>query len=77
MDEQGWLTIPESLGIISTKAVLIPGGPFLMLIPVPNKPQKASASWLESEFSREELKALAEKTARKDAFDRARRRKQL
>jgi hypothetical protein len=55
---------------------LIPAGPFLIIIPLPTQPLESSASWLRTKLSNKELKALADKQARKDAIKRARRRKQ-
>jgi hypothetical protein len=56
---------------------LIPAGPFLIIVPIPSRPLESSASWLHTKLSRKELKALAEKQARKDAVKRARKRKQI
>jgi len=77
VDERGRLTIPSQFEVRDTKATLIPAGPFLIVVPIPQHPLEASASWLDSKFSRKELKALAEKTARADAVKRAKRRKQI
>jgi len=77
VDDRGRLTIPRELDIRSTRATLIPAGPFLVIVPIPSRPLEASASWLDTKLSRKELKALAEKAARKDALKRAKRRKQF
>jgi len=77
IDERGRLTIPSELQVRDTKATLIPAGPFMIIIPLPAYPVEASGSWLQTQLSRKELKALAEKQARKDAVKRAKRRKQL
>jgi hypothetical protein len=77
VDERGRLTIPSDFQVRDTKATLIPAGPFLIIIPLPTHPVEASGGWLRTKLSRKELKALAEKQARKDAVKRARRRKQL
>ena len=77
VDERGRLTIPSEMEVRDTKATLIPAGPFLIIVPLPTQPLEASGGWLRTKLSRKELKALAEKQARKDAVKRARRRKQL
>ena len=77
VDERGRLTIPSEMEVRGTKATLIPAGPFLIIVPLPTQPLEASGGWLRTKRSRKELKALAEKQARKDAVKRARRRKQL
>jgi len=77
VDDRGRLTIPSEFDIRGTRATLIPAGPFLIIVPIPSRPLEASASWLDTKLSRKELKALAEKTARKDALKRAKRRKQF
>lgn len=76
VDERGRLTIPPELHVRNTKATLIPAGPFLIIAPIPSQPLVASSSWLRTKRSNKELKALAEKQARKDAVKRARRRRQ-
>jgi len=76
VDERGRLTIPSEFQVRGTRATLIPAGPFFILIPIPSQSLEASASWLPTKLGRKELKALAEKAARRDALKRARRRKQ-
>jgi len=76
VDERGRLTIPSELRVRDTKATLIPAGSFLIIVPTPNKALEASASWLHTKLGNKELKALAERKARRDAIKRARRRKQ-
>ena len=77
LDDPGRLTIPRKLDTRGTRAMLIPAGPFLIIVPIPSRPLEASASWLDTKLSRKELKALAEKTARKDALKRTKRKKQF
>lgn len=77
VDERGRLTIPSQFDVRGTRATIIPAGPFLIVVPIPQHPLEASASWLDSKLSRKELKALAEKAARADAVKRAKRRKQV
>jgi bifunctional DNA-binding transcriptional regulator/antitoxin component of YhaV-PrlF toxin-antitoxin module len=77
VDDRGRLTIPKEFEVRGTRATVIPAGPFLIVVPIPPQPIEASSSWLESKLSRKELKALAEKAARKDAVGRAKKRKQI
>jgi len=77
VDERGRLTIPSQFEVRDTRATLIPAGPFLIVVPIPQHPLEASAGWLDSKLSRKELKTLAEKIARADAVKRAKRRKQI
>jgi bifunctional DNA-binding transcriptional regulator/antitoxin component of YhaV-PrlF toxin-antitoxin module len=77
IDERGRLTIPSELQVRGIKAMLIPAGPFMIIIPLPQKALDASGGWLRTKSSRKELKVQAEKEARKDAVKRAKRRKQL
>ena len=77
IDERGRLTIPSELRVRDTKATLIPAGPFMIIIPLPAHPVRASGGWLRTKLSRRELKASAEKLARKDAVKRGKRRRQL
>lgn len=77
VDGRGRLTIPSELQVRDTRVTLIPAGPFMILIPLPARPLEASGGWLRTRHSRKELKAIAEKEARKDAIKRAKRRKQL
>ena len=77
IDERGRLTIPSELRVRDTKATLIPAGPFMIVIPLPTRPVDDSAGWLRTKLSKKNLKALAEKEARRDAVKRAKRRKQL
>jgi len=77
VDERGRPTIPSELHVRDTKATLIPAGPFMIIIPLPTHSVTTSGGWLGTKLGRTELKALAEKQARKDAVKRAKRRKQL
>ena len=76
VDERGRLTIPPEFRVRGTRATLIPAGPFLIVLPIPSRALEASASWLPTKLSRKELKAIADKAARRDALKRAGRRKQ-
>jgi virulence-associated protein VagC len=76
VDERGRLTLPSEFRVRDTRATVIPAGSFLVIIPIPRQPLEASASWLQTKLGRKELKALAEKQARRDAVKKARRRKQ-
>jgi len=75
VDERGRLSIPKELGIRAARAILIPAGSFLVVVPVPMEPSDAAKGWLRTTKSRPELKAMAERSARTDAVTRARRRK--
>ncbi|MCD6466128.1 VapB-type antitoxin [Candidatus Bathyarchaeota archaeon] len=77
VDERGRMTIPKELGVRDTRVVIIPTGSFFVVIPLPTKLHKYAGSWLPSKHRKKELKELAEKSAFKDAAERARRRKQL
>jgi len=77
VDDRGRLTIPSEFDVRGTRATLIPAGPFLIVIPIPPQPLEASSSWLDSKLSRKELKASAERVARRDAVRRAKKRKQI
>lgn len=76
VDERGRLSIPKELGIRSERAIVIPAGSFLVIVPVPKEPSQYAKGWLRTTRSRVELKATAERRARADAVSRARRRKQ-
>lgn len=77
VDERGRMVIPKEFRIRATKAVVIPAGSFLVVIPLPGVPHEKAGGWLPSTRSRAELKRAAEEAARKDAAERARRRGQL
>ena len=77
VDRRGRMTIPKELDVRETRAVVIPAGSFFIFIPVPREPIEVSGGWLRTKLDRKELKAAAEKAARKDAVKRATRRKQL
>ena len=77
IDERGRLTIPKKIGLRKSRALIIPAGTFFVTIPLPRTPQKEAENWLSTEKERKELKIQAEKTARDDAVNRAKRRHQL
>jgi len=77
VDERGRITLPRGLGVRGGRAVIIPAGSFFVVIPLPERPVEVSGGWLPSEKGRDELKAMAEELARRDAVKRARRRGQL
>jgi len=70
------MTIPRQLDVRNTRATIIPAGPFFIVIPIPRQPLEVSGGWLDTKRSRSDLRALAEKAARRDAVKRARRRRQ-
>ena len=76
VDDRGRLTIPKELGIRGTRAIIIPAGSFFVAIPLPEVPLEAAEGWLDSDKTRGQLKASADKHAAEDAVGRARRRKQ-
>jgi len=76
VDDRGRLTIPKELGVRSTRVVIIPAGSFFVTIPLPDSPLQTAGGWLKTDKSRKELKETAEKTASKDAVERAKRRNQ-
>jgi len=76
VDDRGRMTFPKETGV-RERVVLIPAGPFYIVVPLPSKPEEHAGRWLESAKSRKELKAAAERLASKEAEQRAKRRKQL
>ena len=77
VDDRGRLTLPRKLGVRSTRAVVIPAGSFIVVIPLPSRPSEHAKSWLKTGKSRAMLKKQAEELARRGASKRARRRDQL
>lgn len=77
VDDRGRLTLPKNVVARGARAVVIPAGSFVVVIPLPEEPVKHAGSWLSSTKSRNHLKRIAEEQARKDATKRARRRKQI
>lgn len=77
VDERGRLTLPKETGVRKTRAVVIPAGSFIVIVPLPPKPSEYAKGWLKTKKRRKELKKGAEKLAKKEAARRARRRKQL
>jgi len=77
VDERGRLTLPKKTGVRKTKAIVIPSGSFIIVIPLPSKSASESRNWLKTKKDRRELKRVAEKLARQDAVKRAKRRRQL
>lgn len=76
IDERGRMTIPKKIGLKKSRAIVIPAGSFFVTIPLP-KTQKEAENWLPTSKERKELKNEAEKLAREDAVNRAKRRHQL
>ena len=74
IDEGGRMTIPEKLGIKKTKAIVIPAGSYFITIPLSKTPERETERWLPTNRERKELKVEAEKLAREDAVNRAKRR---
>jgi len=74
IDERGRMTIPEKLGIKKTKAIVISTGSYFITIPLSKTPEREAERWLPTNRERKELKVEAEKLAREDAVNRAKRR---
>jgi len=77
VDERGRLTLPKETGVRKTRAVVIPAGSFIVIVPLPPKPSEYTKNWLKTEKERKELKKDAERLAREDVVKRVKRRKQL
>lgn len=77
IDERGRMTVPKKLALRKSRAIIIPAGSFFVTIPLPQAPQKESEKWLPTNKDHKELKVFAEKAAREDAVNRAKRRRQL
>ena len=77
VDDRGRITLPKDTIARGVRAVVIPAGTFVVVIPLPKEPLKQARSWLPSKRSRQDLKKMAEVLAKRDAMKRARRRKQI
>jgi bifunctional DNA-binding transcriptional regulator/antitoxin component of YhaV-PrlF toxin-antitoxin module len=77
IDERGRMTIPKKIGIKKSRAIVIPAGSFFITIPLSKAPEKEAEKWLPTDKERKELKVEAEKLAKEDAVNRAKRRHQL
>lgn len=77
VDDRGRITLPKDAVTRGSRAVVIPAGSFVVVIPLPKEPLKKAASWLPSKHSRLDLKKKAEVLAQKDAVKRAKRRRQI
>jgi bifunctional DNA-binding transcriptional regulator/antitoxin component of YhaV-PrlF toxin-antitoxin module len=77
IDDRGRMTIPKKIGLKKSRAIVIPAGSFFVTIPLPKTPQKEAENWLPTSKERKQLKIEAEKLAREDAVNRAKRRHQL
>ena len=77
VDNRRRITLPRETKIMGTKAIVIPAGSFVVVVPLPKEPLKEAGSWLRSKRSRAELKKLAESLARKESIKRAKRHKQI
>ena len=77
MDDRGRITLPKESMIRNTKAVVIPAGSFVVVLPLPKEPLTEAGSWLPSKHSRTDLKKLAERLAKRESVKRAKRRKQI
>ena len=77
IDEKGRMTIPKKMGISQSHAIVISAGSFFITIPLSRTPQKDAENWLSTSKAHRELKIQAEKLAREDALNRAKRRNAL
>ena len=77
IDERGRMTIPKKIGIKQSRAIVISAGSFFITIPLTKTPEKEAEKWLHTPKERKELKVEAERLAREDAVNRAKRRHQL
>ena len=77
IDERGRMTIPKKIGLKRSRAIVIPAGSFFITIPLTKSPEKEAEKWLRTPKERKELKVEAERLAREDAVNRAKRRRQL
>lgn len=75
IDNRGRITLSRELRG-GDKAVVINAGTFIVVIPLPSRPEIHALGWLGSKKSTINLKAIGEEKAREDAVSRARRRKQ-
>jgi hypothetical protein len=74
IDERGRMTMPKKIWLKKSRAIVIPVGSFFITIPIPKNSQKEAENWLPTNKERKKLKVEAEKLARKDAINRAKRR---
>lgn len=77
IDERGRMTIPKRIGLKQSRAIVISAGSYFITIPISKAPEKEGENWLPASEERRELKVEAEKLARIDAVNRAKRRNQL
>jgi bifunctional DNA-binding transcriptional regulator/antitoxin component of YhaV-PrlF toxin-antitoxin module len=77
IDARGRMTVPKKLGLRKSRVIVIPAGSFFVTIPLPNAPHKEAEKWLPTKKEHVDLKNLAEKAAKEDAVNRAKRRRQL
>jgi bifunctional DNA-binding transcriptional regulator/antitoxin component of YhaV-PrlF toxin-antitoxin module len=77
IDENGRMTIPEKMNIKKTKALVIPAGSYFITVPLSKNPKRDLKNWLSTGQEIKNLKVEAEKLAREDAVNRAKRRQQF
>jgi len=77
IDKRGRITLPKEIRRQGDRAVVISAGSFAVVIPILRESEKEGGGWLKSGRERGELGLLAEKKARIDAVERAKRRRQL
>ena len=76
IDKRGRITLPKGYAPRGGRAVVIPAGRYLVVIPLPEKPERFAEGWLPSRGGGRGDKARVEEAARRDAVARARRRGQ-
>jgi len=59
VDESGQLTLPKEMGVRKTRAVVIPAGSFIIIIPLPLKPGEYANGWLDTRKGRNTLKKVS------------------
>ena len=77
IEDRHRIRLPKGVARGAKSVVIIDAGSHFFGIPIPPDPLQASASWLKSHEDVPTLKKRAQEGARRDAIDRAKRRKQL
>ncbi len=76
IDKRGRITLPKNSAPRGGRAVVIPAGRYIVVIPLPEHPERFAEGWLPSRRDTRGDKARVEEAARRDAVSRARRRGQ-
>jgi len=75
IDDRGRLTMPKETGLRGKRAIIIPAGSFIQVIPLEGDPYDYAKDWLKTSKDVKTLKREAEEAAAEDAFRRAERRR--